>query len=93
MKTYNASRLSDGNKIFPDQIIIDEQCITLKIPSMFSGKEKILLYNGVSSVHVNCPIIGYSTISITTVDGEVILAAGFTRNDVHEMKNLIVRRL
>lgn len=93
MQTYTASRFSKGNKVFPDTITIDDQCITLKIPALLSGNEKTLLYSGVSSVNILCPMIGFSSINITTLDGEVLTARGFTKKAVHQMKDFILSRI
>lgn len=40
MKTFEASRLSEGNKVFPAKIDIDNFGVTLKIPGLLGGKEK-----------------------------------------------------
>jgi hypothetical protein len=43
METFIASRVAEGNRIFPSKIIIDHQGVTLKIPGLFSGKEMTMI--------------------------------------------------
>ena len=93
MKSYTASRLSEGNKVFPIKILIDERGVTLKHPGVFSGQEKTIPFSRVSSVDVDCPLIGFSTIMIQTTGEGEIDAHGFTKSEVTEMKNLILEKI
>jgi hypothetical protein len=93
MKTYTASRLVSGNRIFPSSIIIDDIGVTVKIPSFFSGQEQTIPYTRISSVNIDCPIIGYSTIIIETTGEGKIIANGFLKKEVKEMKMLILFKI
>jgi hypothetical protein len=93
MKIYTASRLTDGNRIFPSEIIIDNLSITFKIPSLFSGKETTIPFSRISSVNIDCPFVGFSTIIIETTGEGQILAKGFTKSEVIEMKELILSKM
>jgi uncharacterized membrane protein YdbT with pleckstrin-like domain len=93
MKTYTASRLSSGNKMFPIKILIDDLGVTLKHPGVFSGQEKTIPFSRVSSVDVDCPFIGYSTIMIQTTGEGQITAHGFTKAEVGEMKKIILEKI
>lgn len=93
METFVASRLTDGNKIFPAKIIIDELGVTLKIPSLFSGSEKTIPFGRISSVDIDCPFIGFSTIIIETTGEGKIKAHGFTKAEVERMKALILAKI
>jgi hypothetical protein len=79
MKTYKASRLSEGNKLFACKITIDDKGVTLKVPGFFSGKETTVMYNHISAVDIESPMIGYSTI-ILKLQGGKITAHGFTKS-------------
>jgi len=93
METFIASRISEGNSVFPCRIVINEHHVTLKIPSFFSGDEETIPYSRISSVRIDCPFVGYSTIIIqTTGEGEVI-AHGFTKSEVIRMKELILNNI
>lgn len=93
METYTSSRLTSGNRIFPSKIIIDEQGVTLKKPSLFSGKEKTIPFSRISSVNIDCPFIGFSTIIIETTGEGSIASNGFTKADVKKMKEMILKKM
>lgn len=93
MPTYIASRLTDGNRIFPSKIIIDDIGVTLKDPGLFSGKEKTIPFSRISSVNIECPFVGYSTIIIETTGEGEIQVHGFTKSEVKSMKELILEKI
>jgi uncharacterized membrane protein YdbT with pleckstrin-like domain len=93
MKKYIASRLVNGNRLFPTQIIINDLGVTVKIPSLFSGKEQTIPFSRISSVNIDCPFVGYSTIVIETTGEGQISANGFLKSEVIEMKELILSRI
>ena len=82
---YSASRLSEGNKVFPAEIHIEQTGLTVKIPSLFSGKTEYFDYQQISNVSVNAPMIGYSTITFHAA-GAKVSAHGFTSSEVKEIK-------
>jgi len=67
--------------------------VTLKVPGFFSGKEKTIPFSRISSVNVDCPFIGFSTIIIETTGEGEIRAHGFLQSEVKEMKELILKRI
>jgi uncharacterized membrane protein YdbT with pleckstrin-like domain len=93
MEIFIASRLTAGNKLFPAEIIIDQDGVTLKIPGLFSGNEKTIPYTRISSVNISCPFVGYSTINIETTGEGSIRAHGFTKSEVTRIKELILTKI
>ena len=93
MITFTASRLVSGNRIFPTSIMIDDTGVTVKIPGFLSGQEQTIPYSRISSVNIDCPFIGYSTIIIETTGEGKIIANGFLKNEVKEMKMLILLKI
>jgi len=93
METFIASRLTEGNRIFPSRIIIDKLGITLKVPGFFSGNKKTIPFNRISSVDIDCPFIGYSTIIIETTGEGEIRAHGFTKDELKRMKKIILEKI
>ncbi len=93
MQEYVASRLSEGNKIFPSHIMLDERGITFKVPGFFSGKETTILFSSITSVEIETPMIGFSTINIDTKGEGKIVANGFTKKEVTEMKEFILSKM
>jgi uncharacterized membrane protein YdbT with pleckstrin-like domain len=93
MNRYSASRLSEGNKIFPCVISIDDQTVTFKLPGFFNGKETTIPMSRISSVDIETPLIGFSTIIIETTGEGSIRAHGFTQSEVKEMKKDILSKI
>ncbi len=92
-KEYSASRLTEGNKIFPNKIILDDNGVTFRVPSAFSGEETTIPYSRISSVNVNTPFVGYSDIIIETTGEGKIEVHGFSKAEVIEMKQLILEKI
>ncbi len=86
-KIYKASRVSEGNRLFPAEIHIEETEIMLKIPGFFSGKSRHIVYQQIEGVNIDTPMIGYSTITFV-VGGEKIVGHGFTKSEVREIKQI-----
>ncbi len=82
---YTASRLSEGNKVFPAEIYTEENGVTIKIPGLFSGDTTTIAYESISAVEIDTPMIGFSTIRFYH-SGNKVEAHGFTKNDVEEIK-------
>jgi len=91
-KIYKASRLSDGNGIFPAEIHIEETEIMLKFPGFFSGKSKHIVYQQIEGVNIDAPMIGYSTITFV-VGGEKIVGHGFTKSEAKEIKQICSEKI
>lgn len=87
---YTASRLSEGNKLFPASISITGHGVTLKVPGFLGGSEQTIPFDRISAVDIETPFVGYSTIKIYSVGWDVIVASGFTKADVKEMKEAIL---
>lgn len=85
---FTASRLSEGNKIFPAEIHCDKDGLTVKIPGFFSGKSRHLTYSQIGEISVDTPMVGYSTITFYTA-GTRVSAHGFTKSEVKQVKAAI----
>ena len=92
VKKYTASRISEGNRLFPAEIHIEETEIMLKFPGFFSGKSRHIMYQQVEGVHVDTPMIGYSTITFV-VGGERFVGHGFTKAEVNEIKQICSEKI
>lgn len=90
MKTFSVSRLIRGNEIFPTKIIINDNGVVIKEPGFFNGKERMISFRHISSVMIDTPFIGYSTIEIQTTGQELFSICGFLESEVVEMRNIIM---
>jgi hypothetical protein len=85
---FTASRLSEGNKVFPAQIIIEADNVEIKIPGLFSGDSKYLNYEDITAIEVDSPMIGFSTIRLFH-NGNKVEVSGFSKSDVKEIRKVI----
>jgi uncharacterized membrane protein YdbT with pleckstrin-like domain len=94
MKVYQASKLAAGvSKVFPHKLTITESSVTITQPGLFSAKEKTIPFSKISSVNIDCPMIGFSTITIETTGEGNITTNGFTKDEVREMKQTILGKI
>jgi phage gp45-like len=85
---FTASRLSEGNKAFPVEIHLEEDNIEIKKPGVFSGESKYLNYEDITSIEVDSPMIGFSTVRLF-LNGNKVEVHGFSKNDVKEIRKMI----
>jgi membrane protein YdbS with pleckstrin-like domain len=88
MKTFEASRLTEGNKVFPTKVIITNRSVTIKKPGVFSSDEKIIPMSQITHVDVSCPFVGFSSITFGT-ENEPVKVSGFTKSEVNQIKDII----
>ena len=88
-RTFTASRISEGNALFPPTIIFDDNGVTVRCPFIFSGKSTYIPYSCISSVHIETPIIGFSTISFYAF-GNLVSIHGFLKSEAIEMRQIII---
>lgn len=84
---YTASRLSGGNKLFPDEVIIDSKTVTIKFSKLFGGKSKTFPVNQVS-VTINSPSLGYSDVTFIS-QGTSATEYGFTVSEANKINKMI----
>ena len=88
---FEASRVSgDGNAVFPDEIIIDdeEEVLIHRKPKLIGCKETKVRFGAIASIQIDKHIL-FADIIIETRGGREIIARGFTRDDADEIKKLL----
>lgn len=90
-RRFTASRISRDNALFPPQIILEDNCVTIKCPGLFSGRSTAISYENISHISILTPLVGFSTISFFAF-GEEVCIHGFTKAEAHEMKRLISQK-
>lgn len=85
---FIASRLSKGNKVFPAEITVEDNGLTIRIPGLFNDKSTFFAYSGIASVTVETPMIGFSTIHFKA-QGTQLTVHGFSKSDVLEIRKMI----
>ena len=92
-KIYTASRLAEGNRLFPASLQIGDDGITIKFPFLLSGKEITILYKKISAVKIKTPIIGFSDIIIDTTWKDSFILHGYIASEVRIIKSEILKRI
>jgi uncharacterized membrane protein YdbT with pleckstrin-like domain len=94
MKVYQASKLAAGvSKVFPHKITITDNSVTITEPGLFSNKEKTIPFSKIASVNIDSPLIGFSTITVETTGNDSLTINGFTKDEVREMKQIILGKI
>ena len=91
-KKYIASRVSEGNRLFPAEIHIEQTEVMLKFPGFFSGKSRHIVYQQIEGINIDTPLIGYSTITFV-VGGEKLVGHGFSKNEVKAIKQICSEKI
>ncbi len=88
---FYASRVSgDGNAVFPDEIIIDdeEEVLIYRKPRVIGCKETRIRFGAIGSVTVQKHLL-FADIYIETRGGREIIARGFTCSDAEEIASIV----
>jgi len=88
---FRASRWSRGNRLFPPQVAITPDSITLFQPQWIGKMEESIHLTHVSSIKIDTNLL-FSDVFIETTGGRnPIVCHGHTKGDAVEMKRLIER--
>jgi len=85
---FKASRLSDGNKMFPVEVELKETCLEVKDPGLFKSVETNYDYQYIDDFKVSNPMIGYCSFSFKYKD-QLVEVHGFTDHDMDEIERLL----
>ena len=88
---YKASRISKDNTLFPPTVIFNEKGVKVILPSLLRKKEGFIPYSAITEVHVETPLIGFSSISFEGYGTRYNLT-GFKKDEVNHMKRMMERR-
>ncbi len=90
--TFSASRVTGGNAVFPDEIIIDDNAekVTFRKKKLIGYDETTIRFSSIGSVSRSAGLI-FCDITIETNGGVTILANGFTRSDANAIVRLLNR--
>jgi len=90
--TFSASRVTGGNAIFPDQLIIDDDAkmVTYRKKQLIGYDETTIRFSAIGSVSRSAGLL-FCDVTIETNGGVTILANGFTRADANAIVSLLNR--
>ena len=88
-KTYQSSRWTSGNLLFPDAIVLVSDGIVFRKGSLFGSREEHINYKGVASFRITNGIL-FSTISIETSGGsQPIVVNGLWKSEAKEIQDAL----
>ena len=85
---YTASRITGSNAVFPDEIIIEDDCVTYRKGQIVGYKETKINVAAIGCVSVKAGLL-FADVIIETKGGMTIRARGFTRSDASTICNLL----
>ena len=89
MDIFIASRLSNGNGLFPVELHLDDYSMRLVKPGLTRASEKTIKYKNITSIEVMSPFIGFSKIIFSMYGLDKLIVEGFERTDAEEIRTLV----
>lgn len=88
-KHYQSNRLTSGNALFPDEVIVADDGIHFIKRRMFGSDEEVIVYDKIASVKVNSGVM-FANLTIETAGGsQPIFINGLAKGDAQEIKDAI----
>lgn len=88
MKVFTVSRVTGGNAVFPDNIIITDEFFIYRKAKVIGYEEKKIRFAAIGSVSINKHIL-FADIIIETNGGQIIVANGFSHSDAKRIASLL----
>ena len=85
---YTASRLSEGNTLFPPVIETETEGLYVTIPGFFKNKKTFIAYSEISSFEIDSPFIGFATITFMASNVKVKVH-GLSSSDARNIERTI----
>ena len=86
---YTACRVTgNGNIVFPDEIIIEDDCVTYRKGQIVGYKETKINVAAIGCVSVKAGLV-FADVIIETKGGMAIRARGFTRSDASSISGIL----
>jgi hypothetical protein len=90
-RVFTASRLTEGNRLFPVRIEVNQNRVTRIKPRPFGSNEESIPISKVASVNIQTGIL-WSDIRIdSTGGGNPIVSHGHSKEDARAIRDLIER--
>ena len=91
-RTFSASRVTGGNVVFPDQLVIDDdaQMVTYRKKKLIGYDETTIRFSAIGSVSRSSGLL-FCDVTIETNGGVTIVANGFSRADANAIVNMLNR--
>lgn len=86
---FTACRITgNGNAVFPDEIIIEDDCVIYRKGQIVGYKETKINVDAIGCVSVKAGLL-FADVIIETKGGMTIKARGFTRSDASTISRIL----
>jgi hypothetical protein len=90
-ETFSASRLTQGNFLFPTKLVVSPQRVSRVKSRLFGSNEESIAISKVASVHISTGVL-WSEIRIESTGGtDPITSHGHRKADAQRIRDLIER--
>ena len=91
IREFSASRWTHGNRLFPDILRLQDDCIVHIKRGWFSSDEESIAYSRIASVHVRAGLL-FASILIESAGGtDPIQFHGLRKGDARQANDLILQ--
>ena len=73
---------------FPQSIIVEDKCIRIKNPKLFAGSEEVMAYEKITSIVVDFPMIGFSSIKFD-LGYDQRICTGYYKDEIIEIRDTV----
>ena len=88
-KEFRSSRLTKGNFLFPDRVIVDDDSIQFIKSKLIGKNEEIINFNQIASVKVNTRLFFGDVYVETSGGSQPIFINGLKKRDAEEIKIMV----
>lgn len=82
-------RFAKGNRLFPQEIIVDDYGVTIKKRGLLTSEEISIEFKKISTIEIDSNILGISNLKLGRTTKTYITAEGFDEKDLIVVRNLI----
>ena len=73
---------------FPESIVIEDKCIRIKKPKLFGSSEEVMAYEKITSIVVDFPAIGFSSIKFD-LGYDQRICTGYYKSEIIEIRDTV----
>ena len=88
-ESFHASRLTQGNRLFPTVIEVSDKAVTRRKRSWFSRDEISVSITKVASVHIKTGLIWSEVLIESSGGSDPMTSRGHSKSDARRIKELI----
>jgi hypothetical protein len=88
-ETFSASRLTQGNFLFPTRLVVSPQRVTRVKSRLFGSNEESISMSKIASVHISTGVLWSEIVIESTGGTDPITSHGHRKADAQRIRDLI----